>query len=106
MTKYGAVKTQVAGITFASRREAARYSELKLLERAGKIRNLVLQKRYKLEIDGELICTYVSDFEYQEDHPRLSWIDVTEDAKGYKTAEYKIKKKLMSAIHGIEIREV
>jgi hypothetical protein len=100
VSKYRNVRTEVDGITFASRREANRYGELKLLERAREIQGLTLQPAYDLVIDGTKICRYVGDFRYIErDHV------IVEDSKGCKTREYKIKKKLMKAIFGIEIRE-
>lgn len=101
--KYRNVKTVVDGITFDSKREAKRYGELMLLLRAGLIRDLTLQKRYSLLVNGELICAYVADFDYY-DAKAGRW--VTEDAKGVRTPEYLIKKKLMKAVHGITIREV
>lgn len=108
MTKYNAKRTTVDGITFASQKEARRYQELKLLERAGKIHSLELQRRYPLKVEGELICTYVADFVYGESDGTTikSAVRIVEDTKGFQTREYKIKKKLMKAIYGIEIQEV
>lgn len=104
VSKYRAVRTVVDGITFASKKEAARYKELKLLEKAGKIKDLVLQFSYPLEINGTLICRYRADFIYLTPatfgHSR-----VVEDCKGFKTPIYKLKKKLMKAIYGIDILE-
>lgn len=101
MTKYGAIKTEVDGIRFASKREAARYRELKLLERAGAIVGLQLQPSYPLVINGMNCGRYVGDFAYLENR-RL----VIEDSKGFRTPVYRLKRKLMKAIHGIDIREV
>lgn len=98
--KYGNHRTTVNGHSFASKREAKRYQELCLLEKAGHISALECQTRFPLKIDGELICTYVADFSYLEGGKT-----VTEDCKGFKTPEYKLKAKLMKAIHGIEILE-
>ena len=100
LSKYGNKRTEIDGITFASRREANRYAELKLLERAGEIHGLTLQPAYDLIVDGVKICRYVADFRYFENKQI-----VVEDAKGFKTRDYRIKKKLMKAIFGIEIRE-
>ncbi len=103
VSKYGAVPTIVDNVRFASKREATHYGYLKILEQRGKIRDLELQPRYRLEINGELICTYVADFKYFD----VAWNAVMiEDCKGFKTPAYILKKKLMKAIHGIEIREV
>lgn len=107
-SKYGAVRTEVDGIKFASKREAARYSELKLLVRAGKICGLVADKqelRWPLEVNGQRICIYEADFVYREglfeNSPRI-----VEDVKGFRTPAYRLKRKLMKAIHGIDIREI
>lgn len=100
-SKYGAKKTEVDGFVFASKREAARYSELKTLERAGEIQHLQLQPRFPCFVEGKLICTYIADFQYHDKEGRH-----VEDAKGYKTDVYKLKKKLVEALYGIVIEEV
>ena len=99
-TKYNAKQTTVDGITFHSKKEARRYGELKLLEKLGEIKNLELQKRYKLMVNDKHICSYDADFVYEE-NGRL----VVEDVKGKPTPEYKLKAKLMEAIYGITIYE-
>ena len=103
--KYHASKTEIDGIRFDSRKEAARYSELKLLERAGEIRDLQLQVPFELipKQEGERACTYVADFVY---HIAGTGEMVVEDAKGMRTDVYKIKRKLMLWRHGIKISEV
>lgn len=100
-SKYRAIKTVVDGITFDSKREATRYSELKLLERVGKIHNLLLQPTYLITINGVRCCEYRADFSWQENGQT-----VVADAKGFRTPVYKLKRKLMKAVHGIDIREV
>lgn len=99
--KYGARKTVVDGITFASAKEAKRYGELKLMERAGLIQGLALQPRFPLRVNDQLIATYVADFLFDE-----AGETVVEDVKGVRTPVYRLKKKLMKAIHGVEIVEV
>ena len=122
--KYHSKKTVIDGITFDSKKEAERYSELKLLERCGAISNLELQKVYELipaqyEMyerygkngqrlkDGkkciEKSCVYKADFVYIDNETGQQ---VVEDVKGFRTEEYKIKKKLMLYIHGIKIKEI
>lgn len=103
-SKYGNKKTIVDGIKFASKKEAARYQELKLLEKQKLISDLELQKVYELKVNGEKICSYVADFVYLKKMEGY-WEPVFEDCKGFKTPEYKLKKKLMKAIYGIEILE-
>ncbi len=100
-SKYGNRKTTVDGITFDSVKEAARYSTLRLLERAGEITDLELQPTYVLDVNGHPVCRYRADFRYRE-KGRL----VVEDVKGFKTEEYRLKARLMKAIHGIEVVEV
>lgn len=104
--KYGAKPTVVDGIRFASKLESERYLYLKSLERAGAIRDLVLQPRHKIIVNGELICTYVGDFEYDKELKDGEWIHILEDVKGVETPEFKLKRKLMKAVHGVEINVV
>lgn len=118
-SKYGANKAVVDGITFASKKEARRYTQLKLLERAGEISDLQLQVKFELiptqfeevEVNGKIrrgkcierSISYYADFTYKDNSTGET---VVEDAKGMKTEVYKIKKKLMLYIHGIKIKEV
>ncbi len=106
-SKYNAKKTKVDGITFDSQKEAHRYRELKLLERAGEISFLELQKVYELQPsfkhNGKTIraIKYVADFYYVDKDGKIH----IEDTKGVKTKEYLIKKKMM-LYQGHEIEEV
>lgn len=87
---------------FHSRREGVRWSELKLLERAGEIRQLRCQVPFHLSVNGQLVCKYVADFVYIDEDGQ----EVVEDVKGVATEVYRLKKKLMRAVHGVDIREV
>jgi hypothetical protein len=98
--KYKAEPTIVDNIRFASKHEANRWCELRLLERAGKITDLWRQVSFPIDINGVHITTYRSDFTYW-DGPRY----IVEDAKGVKTEVYKLKKKLMAALYKITILE-
>jgi hypothetical protein len=100
-SKYRNVKTD----GFASKREAARYQELLLLEKAGEIKRLDTQVKYPLVVNGQLICTYIADFVYKDLAVPSFCEDVVEDCKGFRTPTYKLKKKLMEAIHHIVIKE-
>ena len=105
MSKYGNVKTTTSdGITHDSIREANRWCELKLLERAGVIEHLQRQVKYHLipKQDGEREVCYIADFVY---HNAEDGKLVVEDVKGKRTKEYIIKRKLMLWIHGIKIKE-
>ena len=101
MSKYRAIRTEVDGIMFASKKEAMRYKELKFLLQEERISDLVLQPKYPIEVCGKKICTYIADFMYNEDGKQ-----VVEDVKGVKTSVYRIKKKLTEAIYNITIKEV
>ena len=123
-SKYGNRKTVVDGITFDSKKEANRFRELQLLERAGKITALQRQVKYVLiptqrEFTNEIYkkgahqghfkpgkvlekeCSYIADFAYIQDGAY-----VVEDTKGVRTEAYKIKRKLMLERYGIQIKEV
>lgn len=101
-SKYRSVRTEVDGIVFASRKEAARYDELKQMERGGQIKNLEMQVPFVFIHNGVRICCYYADFRYQM--PMGEW--VVEDVKGGKrTKEYAIKRKMMRAFYSIEILE-
>jgi len=106
-SKYAAAPTVVDGIRFASKREAQRYGELKLLEKAGAINRLRLQPKFPLTVVGETIGHYVGDFQYYDVSPNGSLGRcVVEDVKGVATALYKWKKKHVEAQYGIQIREI
>lgn len=118
-SKYGAVKTTVDNLTFDSAKEAKRYGELKLLEKAGKIARLTLQQRFELcvpqtDLGGKqidpagwwrVIGHYVSDFTYDELSPEATRF-VVEDVKGFKTQMYRWKKKHVEAQYGFKITEL
>ena len=100
--KYNAQKTMVDGILFDSKREAARYMQLMLLERAGKISHLELQPVYECVVNGKKICSYRADFRYfTKDR------NIVEDVKGFITPMFKLKKKLVEAIYsGVTIEVI
>lgn len=126
VSKYHAKKIVVDGIEFDSIKEKNRYCELKLLQKAGKISDLKLQvpfvlvptqyeeitmytpkrhkeKHVKKVVEQEL--KYIADFTYVQDGKM-----VVEDVKGYRKGTaysvFKIKKKLMLWVHGIQVKEV
>jgi hypothetical protein len=102
--KYRNKPTQVDGIQFSSKKEAKRWTDLNFLQKQGMIRNLERQVTFKVTVGGRLICRYIADFTYEEDQ-HGAWSKVVEDSKGYPTPIYKLKRKLMEAVHGITIRE-
>jgi len=118
MGKYHNQITCRGDIRFDSKREAERYDELMLLERAGKIRCLKLQPEFTLQeafkdkTTGERVPAihYRADFSYKrctepDCNGEFYWIPVVEDVKGVRTKDYLIKKKMMLE-RGIRITEV
>lgn len=110
MNKYGNRKIKVGGEVFDSAREFRRWTELQILLKAKKIANLQRQVSFELipsqKKDGKVVeraCTYIADFCY-DDLENGEFI--VEDAKGYRTPEYVIKRKLMLWLKGIRIEEV
>lgn len=124
-SKYKAQKCMMFGIKFDSKHEAERYAILQDMQKKGEISNLTLQVPYELipeqrekstEIyksgpnkgklkPGKLIerpLSYIADFVYRDKDGNL----VVEDAKGMRTKEYIIKRKLMLYKNGIRIKEV
>jgi hypothetical protein len=123
MAKYKNKKIDVDGILFDSKAEANRYLQLKKLLKAGVITDLELQKKYELIPaqyetwhrygrggkqlkDGkrciEKSVTYKADFVYKN----KDGAEIVEDAKGKRTKDYVIKRKLMLYVHNIIVREV
>jgi len=98
--KYKNIKTVVDGITFDSKAEAKRYTELKRLQLAEEISDLRLQVRYDFEFNGVKLGFYKADFVYIKDCK-----EVVEDKKGFKTPVYNLKKKMMKAFYGVDIYE-
>ena len=122
--KYNAKKVSVDGIEFDSKKEAKRYQELLLLQKAGEIYMLERQKVYELlpaqrepdtvgkrggVIKGKLLeraVEYVADFVYTDKNGKT----VVEDVKGFREggayAVFVLKRKLMLYRYGIKIIEV
>jgi len=107
--KYQNKKTTVDGIEFDSRKEARRYWELSMLVRSGNITDLRMQVKFELipsqRINGkvaERAVHYIADFVYKN----AAGETVVEDAKGVRTKDYIIKRKLMLYRHGIRVLEV
>lgn len=103
-SKYGNKKTVVDGILWDSLKEAQRYGDLKLVAKVGHITELRWKERFEIIIGGMKVCSYISDFSYIRDGRK-----VVEDVKSEATKRkesYRLKKKLMLAVHGIEIIEI
>lgn len=109
-SKYGNTKVEVNGVKYDSKKEAKKAEELERQERLGLISNLERQKKFVLQpsfkFAGHTIreIAYVADFVYMENGTQ-----VVMDVKSPITRAnpvYKIKKKMMMYVHGIEVKEV
>ncbi len=117
--KYHNTKVSQDGIQFDSKREHARYVELKLLERAGEIFKLKVHTKTKLVIEGRPVlirskgypngrqASYTDDFRYVElDSTRCEATVVVEDVKGMDTYPMRFKRAVFEAMTGIEVKLV
>lgn len=111
MSKYLNKKITIDGITFDSKKESARYLQLKALERAGEITELTLQPRFNYEQSNEFgnikkpknLFYYKADFQY---YKKGDCFPTIEDVKGFQTAVFRLKKKLIEDRFKIEIHLV
>lgn len=99
--KYRAKPQTIDGHRFPSQKEARRYGELKILQRAGQISDLTLQPKFPIFVNGQQVCFYVADFTYKNKGGER----VVEDCKGFKTEVYRLKAKMFSAQYGYPILE-
>lgn len=124
-SKYYSIKTRASdGIVFDSKKEAQRWEQLLLLQKAGKIVELRRQVKYELipaqyRIEERYSKTgkrlkdhkrlierkveYIADFVYTDAGTGETFV---EDTKGVRTKDYTIKRKLMLLVHGIQIKEI
>jgi hypothetical protein len=107
MAKYRNVKVEIDGMKFDSKREAARWGQLQLLERAGHIRGLRRQQRYELapsvKFEGSKrakpALVLIADFDYWEGDRKI-----VEDVKGVITTAFTIKRHLLKSVWGLDVR--
>ena len=109
--KYKNKKVVIDNILFDSKKEANYYTYLKLLEKAGKITDLELQKKFVLQPSFKLngktyrAITYIADFVYKDSKGQVHVVDVKSEATK-KDKVYRLKKKMLAYKFGIEIEEV
>lgn len=109
MNKYHNKKIMVDGVLFDSKKEYKRYLDLKLLEKAGRIKDLERQVSFELQPAFTLNnkkfqkITYIADFVYFDNDKNKQ---IVEDVKGFKTKDYNLKKKLFAYKYGFEIEEI
>jgi hypothetical protein len=108
--KYHNTKVKIDGVVFDSKLEGIRYRELKLLEKQGLIKDLVLQPSYTLipsfkkNSKTYRKASYKADFSYYDNELGKT---IIEDTKGFKTDVYKLKKKLFEYNYpNLTIREI
>lgn len=123
--KYGAKKITdpETGYVFDSKLEYRRWQELRFMEKNGQLLGLQRQVKYVLvpaqyeryerfsnktgkQLKDGIRClekevSYIADFVYEQ-----AGKTIVEDTKGFRTADYIIKRKLMLQVHGIKIQEV
>lgn len=113
--KYHNKKVVYNGVEFDSKKEANRYAELLLLERGGAIFDLCRQVKFELLPTQKDLKTgkvierpvhYIADFMYKQKLPDGGIRTVVEDTKGFKTADYVIKRKMMLYMKGIQVIEI
>ena len=106
--KYHNKQTTYDGYKFASLKERNYYIKLKMMQNSGKISELKLQvpfvliETFKLEDKTYRQTKYIADFTYKDENGKYHIVDT----KGFRTPEYKLKKKLMAWKYGIKIEEV
>lgn len=105
--KYRNKKVEVQGVKYDSKKEAKITQEILLLEKAGKVRDVVLKPKFDFKIEGETIryasgrpLTYTADVQYFDiEKDKLIVVDI----KGFETDVFKIKRALMKHINLIDI---
>lgn len=100
--KFRAIRTQLDGFTFDSKRESAVYAELKLREKAREIVQLQVHPKWEIRINGNLIASYKADFSFKELSGRFRVIDVKSEATA-KRRDFVLIRKLMAAVYRIEV---
>lgn len=99
MRKYNNKKCTYKGMKFDSIGERDWYKTLELLELAGEISELKTQVKFPIVINNVKVCSYIADYTYKDKQGKY----IVEDFKGVQTSIFKLKKKLMKAVHGIDV---
>lgn len=101
-SKYGNKKTVYNGRLYDSKKEAGRAQELDILVRVGEVISWSPQPVFRIEHRGVNICKYIADFMVEYADGRIEY----EDVKGFRTAIYRLKKKLVKAFYSVDIKEI
>lgn len=100
------IERTIDGITFASKKEATRYAVLKLMEKQGFIRDLKLQPKFPVDINGKPFCTYSADFSFFDCDLGRTVIEDQKSSGTAKDAAFRLRKKAAELFHNIKIDEV
>lgn len=105
MNKFKAKRTTIDGITYHSKREGKVCNDLRLLEKAGHIRDLELQPKFEFVVNDIKVGTYAADARYFCSKGWLHVIDVKSPATA-KLEAFRLKRNLMKAIYGIDVEVI
>lgn len=104
--KYLNKRTVYNGRNYHSKKEAEYAQELDLLIKAKIVEKWEPQVKIPITVNGEKICDYILDFLIHYTNGKKEYVDVKGLKKGAAYQYFVIKKKLIKAIHKIEIKEV
>ena len=96
----------VNGIVFDSKKEAVRYGELLLLQRAGEITSLEPQVEFKVAIKQKHFCKFTVDFYYVDKRKNVAVYEEIKSTGTAKDAAYRLRRKAAELFHGVEITEL
>ena len=128
-SKYHNKKIRSDGYVFDSIKESHRFAQLRLMERHGEIKSLVVHPVFEITVNGEKVCNFIPDFSYLVQARKvipegevvnyvrekgMLFERIVEDCKGFdkktgwnsRTPVYLLKKKLLCVMHGIEVHEI
>ncbi|HUS46127.1 MAG TPA: DUF1064 domain-containing protein [Phycisphaerae bacterium] len=99
--KYGNEPTYVDGVRFDSKKEAARYTTLRVLMRAGVVKWFARQCRFVLPGGVEYVCDFIVHW-----HDGRITVEDVKGGKGTQTKVYRLKKRQVEALYGITVEEL
>jgi len=104
--KFPAKRVIIDGVTFASKREAKRYAELCLLQKAGEIHQLELQPPFDVYINGKKLCRYTADFRYLDAKTQAFIVEDVKSGGTRKDPYYRLRKKAAEMSYAMTVVEV
>lgn len=104
--RYRSSPVTTDGIRFASRIEERRYTELRLMERAGEIFDLACHPKFEVVINGQHYCTYTADFAYLDKTQKIEIIEEVKSKATRTEPSYRLRRKAAELFHGITVTEV